>query len=73
MEAAGAGGAKVAGGAIEPAEDGAIAGATDAAEAGDPAEAGLALAAAGLLRGCNVMWTRPPAAAVPWISPVSVS
>src|SRR6185437_12208660 len=45
------------------------AGAPEEADAGALA---AGLAAAGLLRGCRVMCTRPPAAAVPWMSPVSV-
>ena len=48
------------------------AGAVAAVDAGGPDEAGLALVDAGLLCGCSVTCTRPPAAAVPSISPVSV-
>src|SRR6185437_8773428 len=48
------------------------AGALTGADAGALVPAGLALAGAGLLRGCSVMCTRPPLAGVPCISPVSV-
>ena len=45
---------------------------TDTGEIQGTPPAGLALADAGLLRGCSVMCTRPLLAGVPWISPVSV-
>jgi hypothetical protein len=62
-----------AGAAVDAGADGtAVAGAAEPGEAGGLADAGLAPTGAGLLRGCKVMCTRPPAAALPSISPVSV-